>query len=294
MNDERPELPPPGPAGDPLAPLGPLAPAIRELIALVRGRSDPLLPFQEIQKQLRLTHMIDRGIHEVPVASITGSLGRTRDFDRAFLPRDDHRRRRLAELRVQAERGGFPPIDLYRVGDVYFVVDGHHRVALARQMELAQIEAHVWEFPTDVAVGPDDDIAEVVARASRRNFQRATGLDDATVDELAPSDPAGFARLLEHIAGHRYYLGLERGQEPAWSDAVASWLERVYRPVVAVVVERQLLADLPGRTASDLYLWVSEHLHRLRRAYGDDTLAPEAVVPEPPRWRRWLTRLRRS
>ncbi|MBD3219653.1 transcriptional regulator [bacterium] len=270
--------------------LGPLAPAVRELLSVLRGRPS-LVPFQEIQRQLHLTHMLDRGVREVPIDAITGSLGRSRDFDRGFLPRDEDRRRHLDSLRAMAEREGFPPIELYQVGEAYFVVDGHHRVALARQMGLAQIEAHVWEFPTDVAVRPGDDVPAVVAKTGRRNFQRATGLDDATVDALRTSDPAGYDRLLEHVAVHRYYLGLELRREPSWTEAVASWWGRVYQPLVDVVRQRELMARFPGRTETDLYLWVSEHLHRLREAYDDDALAPERAVPEVPRWRRWLARL---
>lgn len=282
------------PAGT-LDALGPLAPAVRELLAVVRPR-ESLVPFQEIQHHLHLTHMVDRGVHEVPIRAITGSLGRTRDFDREFWPRDEDRRRHLDELRKLAEREGFPPIELYKVSEAYFVVDGHHRVALARQLDMEQIEAHVLEFPTDVAVAPGDDVEDVLLKAGRRNFQKSTGFDDATVDALAPSHAAGFDWLLGHISEHRYYLGLQLGREPSWHEAVHSWRDTVYQPVIDVVRERDLLARFPGRTESDVYLWVSEHLHRLRRDYGDDSLAPEVAVDDAgatarPWWRRWWERV---
>ncbi|MEZ4389264.1 MAG: ParB/RepB/Spo0J family partition protein [Candidatus Krumholzibacteriia bacterium] len=274
------------------SPLAGLAPVVGELLEALRGRPEPLVPFEEVRRGLALTHMIDRGIVQVPVAAITGSLGRTRDFDQAFLPRDDEHRRRLAELRQVAERQGFPPIDLYRVGDAYFVVDGHHRVALAREMGAGEIEAHVREFPTEVAVAPGDDLDEVLTKAARHNFQQATGLDDAAVDALSPSSPAGFDRLLEHIAVHRYYLGTRLGREPGWDEAVDSWRRTVYEPVVRVIRQRDLLREFPGRGESDLYLWLSDRLHALRQEYGDSSLPPEQAIPARPRWRRWWARVR--
>ena len=255
-------------APEPLGPLdrlGPLAPAVRDLLGVLRGRPDGLVPFREVQQHLRLGHMIDRGVREVPLAAITGSLNRTRDFDRAFLPRDDTQRERLRGLRDLAERSGFPPVDLYQVGEAYFVVDGHHRVAVARMVGSSSIEAHVWEFPTEASVEPGDTLDTILAKASARNFAQVTGLPVAGAEAVAPTSPAGYDRLLEHIADHRYYLGLRAGREPSWEEAVASWRDTVYRPVLAVIGEHGLLADFPGRTATDLYLWVVDRLHRLRQ-----------------------------
>jgi len=286
------ELPPgPEPLG-PLDHLGPLAPAVRELLRVLRTRPDGLVPFREVQQHLRLGHMLDRGVREVPLAAISGSLNRTRDFDRAFLPRDDSQRQRMRRLRELAETAGFPAVELYQVGGAYFVVDGHHRVAVARMVGADTIEAHVWEFPTDASVEPGDSLEAILAKASARNFERATGLPIAGDEAFAPTSPAGYDRLLEHIAVHRYFLGTQQGREPSWSEAVASWRDTVYRPTLAVIREHGLLADFPGRTGTDLYLWVVDRLHRLRRAYGDDTLGPEQAVPPPRWWRRWWRRLR--
>ncbi len=283
------------PAPEPLGPLdrlGPLAPAVREMLGVLRGRPDGLVSFREVQQHLRLGHMRDRGVREVPLAAITGSLNRTRDFDRAFLPRDDTRRRQLRELRQVADQQGFPPVELYQVGGAYFVVDGHHRVALARQAKATTIEAHVWEFPTEDSVEPGDTLDTILAKASAGNFARATGLPVSGEEAVAPTSPAGYDRLLEHIAGHRYYLGLQQGREPSWEEAVASWRDTVYRPVLAVIREHGLMADFPGRTATDLYLWVVDRLHRLRQAYRDDALDPSRAMPPPRWWRRWWWRLR--
>jgi hypothetical protein len=271
------------PQRGPLEGLGRLAPAVGDLLQALRSRPSELVPFQAIQQHLELAHMVDRGLQEVPLAAIVGSLNRTRDFDRAFLPRDENLRERLRRMRDRAESAGFPPVDLYQVGGAYFVVDGHHRIALAREAEAATIEARVWEFPTDVAVEPGDDLDAMLAKAAASNFHRVTGLPVGGEGAFAVTSPAGHDRLLEHIAVHQYYLGTMYGREYGWDEAVASWRDTVYRPVVEVICARRLLDEFPDRTATDLYLWIVDRLHELRREYGDHDLGPEAAVPEPSR-----------
>jgi hypothetical protein len=287
-----PDLPPGPERLGPLDTLGPLAPAVRDLLRVLRARPDRLVPFEEVQRHLRLGHMVDRGMQQVPLASITGSLNRTRDFDRAFLPRGDEQRQRMRRLREVAESQGLPPVELYKVGGAYFVVDGHHRVAVARSVDAETIEAHVAEFPTEASVEPGDTLEAILTKASARNFARATGLPVEGDEAIAPTSAVGYDRLLEHIAVHRYFLGTREGREPSWEEAVASWRDTVYRPVVEVIRARGLLAEFPGRTATDLYLWVVDRLHRLRLAYGDPDLAPETAMPPPRWWRRWWQRLR--
>jgi hypothetical protein len=269
--------------------LGPLAPAIGELLDALRDRSTELVPFREIQRRLKLTHMKDRGIVEVPLDAIVGSLNRTGDFDRAFLPRDDTLRERLRRMRERAESAGFPPVELYQVGGAYFVVDGHHRIAVARQLDAESIEAHVLEFPTEVSVAPGDSLEHILAKAAAHNFHEATGLDP---QEFALTSAAGHDRLLEHIAVHQYYLGTMYGRAYGWDEAVASWRDTVYRPVVAVIREQDVLREFTGRTETDLYLWVVDRLHRLRQEYGNDALDPAAAMPDRRWWKRWWRRLR--
>lgn len=261
---------------------------VHELMAVLRGGPDELVPFGEVQRALHLSHMIDRGIQDVPLAAIVGSLNRTQDFDRAFLPRNDGLRARLRGMRAVAESdAGFAPVHLYQVGQAYFVVDGHHRIAVARSLGTDTIEAWVLEFATDIDVEPADTVEEIVAKAGERNFHAVTGLPEGGENDFCTTSPTGHDRLLDHIAVHKYYLGL-RGGDPTWAQAVQSWLETVYRPVVRVIREQRLLYSFPGRCEADVYLWLMDRLHYLRRRYGD-SVGPEAAVPAG--WRRWPARL---
>ena len=261
---------------------------VHDLLDVMRGGPDELVPFAEVQHALRLSHMVDRGIQDVPLEAIVGSLNRTQDFDRAFLPRNEGLRARLRGMRNVAESdAGFAPVHLYKVGQAYFVVDGHHRIAVARSLGTDTIEAWVLEFATDVDVAPEDTVEEILAKAGERNFHAATGLPEGGADDFRTTSPTGHDRLLEHIAGHKYYLGL-RGGNPTWGEAVHSWLDAVYRPVVTVIRDRQLLASFPGRHEADIYLWLMDRLHYLRRRYGDN-VGPEAAVPAG--WRRFPARV---
>ncbi len=252
---------------------------VGDLLGVLRGRPVDLLPFDMVRAGLRLRRVVDRGIQDVPLASIVGTLGRERDFNRAFLPRDEALRGRWEEVEELAEGApGFPAVELYKVGDAFFVVDGHHRVSVERSLGAPAIEAHVKEFLTPVPVSPDASISDVLARSAQADFLEATGLAPASPDEFRATEAAGYERLLEHISVHRYFMGIESGREPTWPEAVASWRERVYGPMIHAIERSGIMEEFPGRTETDLYLFAMDHLHHLRQCYAPKQIAPALAV----------------
>jgi hypothetical protein len=276
-----------------------------DLIRPLLGRPTDLVPFDEVEERLPLESLVDRGVREVPLASIVGSVNRSRDFSRAFLPRDEALRERWDDVRALAlGPRGFPPVELYQVGELYFVLDGHHRVSVARDLGLATIEAHILEFLTPVAVRTEAELAQLLTERGLGEFLATTGLRQEESDDYRTTEPDGYQRLLDHIAVHRYFRGLEEQRCFGWDEAVASWHDSVYQPVVATIRASAILDEFPDRTATDLYLWVMDHLYRLRQICGED-ISFETVVDdfaarlredERDRWhhrlRRWLRRLR--
>jgi hypothetical protein len=257
-----------------------------DLLKTLRGQPADLLPFEEVRERLRLRTFVDRGIREVPLDAIVGSLGRAREFNRAFLPRDESLRARWERVEDLAEGPeGLAAVELYQVGDAYFVVDGHHRVSVARQMKAATIEARVTECLSAVHLEPDTSIEEVILDGALADFLAVTGLDAADADEYRVSDAGGYQRLLDHITVHRYFRGIDLLREFAWEEAVASWRDIVFRPMIVMVKESGVLADFPGRTAADLYLFTMDHLHFLRERYEPREIEPEVAV----RHFRWLS-----
>jgi hypothetical protein len=276
---------------------------VQDLLRVLQGKPVGLLPFDAVREGLRLEHIVDRGVREVPVDRIVGTLGkeREREFNRAFLPRDEKVRPRWTGVRRMVEGPeGFPRVELYQVGDLYFVVDGHHRVSVLRAMGAPTIEAWVKEFVTPVPLDPDVSVEEVLAQRGYAEFLQVTGLVPEHPDDLRLSDPQGYERLLEHVHVHRHHLGNEAQRPIPWEEAVRSWRTTVYRPMVDAMRRHAVLEAFPGGTEADLYLYTMDHLHHLRERYGRH-VPPDQAAREVERdlrsrgsfgerIRRWLRR----
>ena len=252
---------------------------IQDLLAHVRGRPADLLPFDAVRQRLRLRNLVDRGVQEVPLERIVGTVQREREFNRAFLPRDEWLRDRWQEIEELAEGAkGFPPVELYRVGDTHFVIDGHHRVSVARAHGATTIEARVKEFTAPVTLPSDSSIEDVVARQGLADFLETTGLSPGRDDEFRTTEPNGYERLLDHINVHRHFRGINERREIPWPEAVVSWRDAVYRPMIERIAASGILEEFPGRTPADLYLFVMDHLHYLRQRYGDVAARPTRAL----------------
>jgi hypothetical protein len=242
---------------------------IDDILSIVQGRPSDLLPFDEVRERLHLKQVVDRGIQEIPLSTIVGTVGRERDFNRAFFPRDESLRQRWKEMKELAEGPiGFPPIELYKVHDVYFVIDGHHRVSVARSLNAPTIEAHVKEFLSPIPLTVNSSIEEVILKSALADFLETTGLVQEYPAEYEVTIPNGYQRLLDHISVHRYYRGIESRQEVSWQDALNSWRDNVYHPMVEAIRRSAILEKFPDKTETDLYLFVMDHLHHLRQRYG--------------------------
>lgn len=246
-------------------------PLIRSLLRLFTQKPDEtLLSFDQVQELLRSRHEIDRGTRVIPIANIIGSVGRYRDFDRAFLPlsgADEARWRRL-DIAMNELRN-LPPIEVYQIGDVYFVRDGNHRVSVAKANGLEAIEARVTEIESLVPLEPDTDIDDLIIKAEYAQFLKQTGLDqERPAQRIELTEPGRYRILLDHVEVHRYYLGQQWSREPSLAEAAASWYDSVYLPVLEAIHETGIMKEFPHRTEADLYLWVAYHRERLKERYG--------------------------
>jgi hypothetical protein len=254
---------------------------MRDILRSLRGLPVELLPFDQVKERLHLQQLVDRGVQEVPLDRIVGTVGREGQFNRAFMPKEESLRDRWEDVKDLAEgSAGFSSVELYYVNDVYFVVDGHHRVSVARTLHAGTIEARVKEFATPLRLDSNTSLEDLILRSAQLDFLDTTGLIAETPDEYKVTAPNGYERLLEHISGHRWYLGLESQREPSWSEAVLSWRDRVYLPMVREIRRTEILKDFPDSTETDLYLFVMDHLHFLREQYGAGAVAPEEAIRE--------------
>ena len=254
---------------------------LSDILSFLLGRPKRLLSYDQVKEKLHIGGPIHRGVRTVEIARIVGSVNRYVDFDHAFLPLNDRIASRWQNIdRAFYEDISLPPIVLYKVGEVYFVVDGHHRVSVARQQGQEFIEAEVRECHVKVPVEPDLRPEDLEILGSRVEFLDRTGLDwlrPGAIIEV--SIPDGYSRILEHIAVHRYFMGLDQQRDITEEEAVTHWYDTVYLPIAKVIRERGILGELPGKTEGDLYVWVLDHQHFLFDQ-GQDLSPPEVAAEQ--------------
>ncbi len=244
---------------------------MEELMARLTGKKPlGLLHFETVRQQLRARVTTDRGVQDIPLAAVIGSVDRYADFTRDFLPRESVNSERWTRvLMATNDLSGLPPIEVYKLGEVYFVKDGNHRVSVARQLGATHIQAYVIELQTRVPLTPDVQPEELIIKAEYADFLEHTRLDDLRPDsDLQFTEPGRYATVEEHIQLHRYFMGLDFQRDISPEEAVTHWYDTVYLPGVQVIRNRGMLRDFPGRTEADLYLWVVEHRAELEECLG--------------------------
>ncbi|MEM6530718.1 MAG: hypothetical protein AAF653_20640 [Chloroflexota bacterium] len=250
-----------------------------EMIALMRGKPAELMNFEDIRARLRLSEESYRGLQDIPLEKIAGSVGRYRDFTSNFLPKKGKMQERWSRVYAQANSlSGLPPIEVYRVGDVYFVRDGNHRVSVARQLKSKTIQAHVTELRSPIALRPNMSDKELDSAAVYARFLAATDLRVTRPHHqiLELSEPSRYGELMEHIHLHRNILEQVEQREVPLRDAAAHWYDNVYRPAVTLIRKYGVLDELTPkrdntmRTETDLYLWMVGHLHHVREQFGPE------------------------
>lgn len=260
---------------------------IVDLLGLVTGADTDLYSYHEVTNRLKAHQQVEMGTEMVPLNKIVGSVGRYKDFTRTFLPRKGVNAERWT--RVDAAMNsleGVPPVDLFKIGDVYFVRDGNHRLSVARANGSDAIEARVTVVETDVPLTVDDfdKRNKWLIKIEQQDFNKKTGVESLCPDNhIEFTEPGRYSMLLRHIHVHWYLrnLEIERAGGNDWLDwprAVESWCRNVYTPVVEAIREQNILPHFPERTEADLYLWIAHHREELCKEYDLAPLSAEAAV----------------
>ncbi|MDY7080759.1 MAG: universal stress protein [Chloroflexota bacterium] len=254
---------------------------LQEIVARLTGKSADLLSYEEVRQKLKARKVGAQKLEDIPLDAIVGSVGRYNDFTRSFLPRQDSDEGRWARVKVAATGlTGLPPIEVYRIGQAYFVLDGNHRVSVARQVGATHIQAYVTDVRAKVDFSPDVQPDDLIMKAEYTDFLEHTNLDELCPEaDLSVTVPGQYRILEEHIEVHRYFMGLEQEREIPYAEAVVHWYDKVYLPVVQVVREQGILRDFPGRTEADLYLWIAEHRAALEEELGWE-IRPETAAAD--------------
>ena len=254
--------------------------------------SNQLLSFDEVKGALGAVSQVYLGLREVPVSKIVGSVGRHRDFDRAFLPSKPDlgtRWRRIDEIMHRAEE--LPPVSLYKIGDAYFVQDGNHRVSVALQQGVEMIDAEVIELRSRVPVDSALTARDLLHKLEHRHL-----LERLPIDRVLPeikvefSDVADYRRLATFIEAHGFRVSQLWKRYISPEEVLGDWYEYGYRPIAEMIREERILEAFPGRTELDLYFWIVSHRERLALEARDEKISPQAakddILKNIPRRRR--------
>jgi nucleotide-binding universal stress UspA family protein len=252
---------------------------LQGVLARVTGRSNELLSYEDVASKLKLQGRSDRGMQSIPVDAIIGSVGRYTDFTRTFLPRRAQDQQRWANVKAMTlDLVGLEPVEVYKVSEVYFVLDGNHRVSIARQEGWKQIQAHVIEIQTDIPLTPDVRPEELIVKAEYADFLEQTGFNKTQeIVDLRITIPGGYQKLLDEISCCLCQIEQEEQHECSLQESAESWYREIYLPFEEAVRERGMMRWFPDRTVTDLYVWMTDHRSELEKELGW-SIRPEAAA----------------
>ena len=274
---------------------------LSELAGHLRREPDDvrlILPFEEVVAALGRVGQHDLGLQTVPLGAIVGTVDRTTDFDRGFRPTNPRLRTRWERIAAAQRRGeAFPPISLFKVGDLYFVRDGHHRVSVAKSLGRKDIDAHVTEVETRVPLGGGTSLRDLPLKGHERLFRERVPLPPAAQERIGLDDPWEYGTLAEAVEAWGFRAMQDRGSYMDRREVAHLWFTTEYLPVVEVLSAGGLIdAD---ETETDAYLrisamryralrtheWSDEVLEEVRR---EDRRKTRRRRPPPPQQRRRL------
>jgi hypothetical protein len=233
-----------------------------------------ILPFEEVVEALGRVGENDAGLQTVPIEAIVGSVDRARDFDRRFRPTTSRTRGRWERIAAARRRGeALPAISLYRVGDLYFVRDGHHRVSVARAMGDAVTDAYVTDVRTRMDLSSDTRVPDLPLKGHERLFRERVPLSADQQRELQLSDPWDYGVLAEAIEAWGFRAMQERHEYLDRREVGRLWFGDEYAPVVEMLIDGGFVER--HETPADAYLRVAGARYRLLRTHewSDDVLA---------------------
>ncbi|GAB3389902.1 chromosome partitioning protein ParB [Amycolatopsis echigonensis] len=227
-----------------------------------------MLPFHEVVQALGYVSEARIGTRVITLDSIVGTVDRSRDFDRRFRPTSARVRQRWERLALAARRGeAIPPIEVYRIGELHFIIDGHHRVSVALAQGLSTIEASVTVVRTKLNPSGIRYRGDLIVKDYRRLFLERVPLSGHARASVLVTDPWNYAQLGEHVEAWGFRLMQDEGQFIDRATVAQRWFDEEFTPVVAMLRQADLIGD---RTEAEAYLWVACERYRLIRTHRWD------------------------
>lgn len=264
----------------------------RSLTRILTGRASRL---RSIEPMLRAAGFEGRsfgGEQEIPVDKIVGSAApdfKSGDFDPAFLPINRRMRERWTRIyQAMVEGDELPPIDVYKVDGNYYVIDGHHRVSVARNLGRPAINARVINVKTRAPVASEVDAEALLNAAEYAAFLDTTKLHRTRPQARLECSRLGrYDEILRHIVGHGYFMAMEQHHAVSVPDAAASWYDNVYHPIAEAIRRHEVLDRMPGWTEADLYVEITRRwlaLSEEGEPAGPDSAIHELLAEHNKTW----------
>jgi hypothetical protein len=234
-----------------------------------------MLPFDEVVTALGRTGERRLGLQVIQLDSIVGTVDRSREFDRRFRPTSGQVRERWQRLALAQRRGeSIPPIEVYRVGDMHFVVDGHHRVSVAHALGLKTIDAYVTEVTTRLSAQGVRYRGDLLMKDYRRIFLDRVPLAGEARRAISLDDPWEYAELAEAIEAWGFRLMQDEGRFLDRAEIARRWHDEEFVPVVRMLRQAGMIET---ETEAHAYMWVACERYKLMRTHRWDDNVIETI-----------------
>jgi hypothetical protein len=242
--------------------------------------NNTLIDFNSVEKNLEHVHQRNLGIQQIPIDKIVGSIGRYADFTEGFRFHEDRISAKYEWIkRAMLDGRILPPIKVYQILDNYFVIDGHHRVTVAKSsMGAIEVDAEVIKIDFDIKLSPDkhynydtDQAKNFLIKLEEDAFQRETFLkNDILAHPMKVTDLTSFGKLYEEVKDFRKNYNSGEFAKKHIIFASYTWYETRFLPAIKIMMDEHVLDGFKNRTYTDLYLWIQQHKYFLSQQAGHD------------------------
>ncbi len=262
-----------------------------------------LIAFNDVKQLIKPVNETYVGMKVIPIEKIIGSEGRYNDFDNHFFPKSSFLKNRWERVDSAAINSiELPPIKVYEISDLYFVRDGNHRVSVAKSRGIEFIDAEVVSLQSEIKLRKPNnmnDIIKQIINYEKTVFYSETFFGDITDYWCLDFSTAGrYDVIYNHILTHKYYMNQNKEEEVSMEEAILSWFNNVYLPIVSSIRQKKILKNFPKRTLADMYVWIVRYWDELKQKFGENIKIDDAVVTfnkthKIPLYKRFINQVKR-
>ena len=241
-----------------------------------------LIAFNDVKQLIKPINETYVGMKVIPIDKIIGSEGRYKDFDNHFFPKSNFLKTRWEKIdSAHINSIELPPIKVYEISGLYFVRDGNHRVSVAKSKGIEFIDAEVVSLQSEIKLKKPDNMKDIIRQIV--NYEKMVFYSETFFGDITDywcldfTTPGRYDVILNHILTHKYYMNQQKNEEISMEEAVNSWFNKVYLPIVTTVRTKKILRKFPRRTLGDMYVWIVRYWDSLKQNFGENISIDKAV-----------------